>query len=239
MLLLGQQKLLQTEDLNLAIDYKKIRKIEGKKNILVEQIRKDIVEDVYIHPAASSHKVYIVDEAEYLNEEAQNSLLKTLEEPPEYVCIILITQNIQSFLPTIISRVKQVRFGNLSNDDIKEYCALNDIENNFNDNMLKYIDGSIGKLVKLKKEEEYNLFKQTEEIAENIKNKNELQVLKLLDKLSLKNSSILDYLQYVLYIQNMYNELFLVEDIRNKVQYNANEDILKTVFAINACRKEK
>ena len=91
----------------------------------------------------------------------------------------------------------------------------------------------------MKKEEEYNLFKQTEEIAENIKNKNELQVLKLLDKLSLKNSSILDYLQYVLYIQNMYNELFLVEDIRNKVQYNANEDILKTVFAINACRKEK
>ncbi len=233
------KKLLQTEDLNLAIDYKKIKKIDGKKNILVEQIRKEIVEDVYIHPASSDYKVYIVDEAEYLNEEAQNSLLKTLEEPPEYVCIILITQNIQSFLPTIISRVKQVRFGNLSNDDIKEYCALNDIENNLNDNMLKYIDGSIGKLVKLKQEEEYNLFKQTEEIVESIKNRNELQVLKLLDKLSLKNSSILDYLQYVLYIESMYNELFLVEEIRNKVQYNANEDILKTVFAINACRKEK
>lgn len=233
------KKLLNSKDLKVAIDYKKIEKIEGKKNILVEQIRKELVEDVYTHPAASDYKVYIIDGAEYLNEESQNSLLKTLEEPPEYVCIILVTQNMQSFLPTIISRVKQINFDNLTNREVNEYCALNDIENNFNENMLAYIDGSIGKLIKLKQEEEYNLFKQTEEIVENIKKKNELQVLKLIDKIAFKNTDALDYLQYLLYTNNLYNELFLVEEARNRMKYNANEDILKTVLAINTCRKEK
>lgn len=233
------KKLLETEDLKIAIDYKKVTKLESKKNILVEQIRKDIVEDVYIHPASSNYKVYIIDDAEYLNEEAQNSLLKTLEEPPKYVCIILVTENIQSFLPTIISRVKQIKFGNLSNKEIKEYCALNDIESNFNDNMLAYIDGSIGKLVKLTNEEEYSLFKQMEEVVESIKNKYELQVLKQVDKISLKNTSALDYLEYLLYLNKLYDQMFLVEEARKKLQYNANEDILKTVLAINACGKEK
>jgi len=233
------KKLLGVEELKLAIDYKKVEKIDGKKYILVEQIRKDIVEDVYIHPASSDYKVYIINDAEYLNEEAQNSLLKTLEEPPEYVCIILVTQNVQSFLPTIISRVKQIKFDNLSNDEIKEYCALNDIEIDFNNNMLAYIDGSIGKAVMLKQEDEYNLFKQMEEIVNGIKTKKELQVLKLIDKISLKNTNALDYLQYLLYINKLYSELFLVEEARNKIKYNANEDILKTVLAINTCRKEK
>lgn len=233
------KKLLNVDDLKVAIDYKKIEKLDGKKNILVEQIRKELVEDVYIHPARGDYKVYVIDNAEYLNEESQNSLLKTLEEPPSYVCIILITQNMQSFLPTIISRVKQIKFDKLTDREINEYCALNDIENNFNQNMLSYIDGSVGKLVKLKQEEEFNLFKQTEEIVENIKKKNEGQVLKLIDKISFKNTDALDYLEYLLYLNNLYEELFLVEEARNKMKYNANEDILKTVLAINTCRKEK
>lgn len=233
------KSLLNTEELKLAIDYKKITKIEGKKNILVDQIRKEIVEDVYIHPASSNYKVYIVEDAEYLNEESQNCLLKTLEEPPEYICIILVTQNIQSFLPTIISRVKQIKFETLTNREVKEYCELNDVDNDFSDNMLAYIDGSIGKLVKLTNQEEYDLFKQIEQIVDNIKKKNELQVLKLLDKINFKNTNALDYLEYLLYLNNLYNELFLIEEAKNKLIYNANEDILKTVLAINTCRKEK
>ena len=49
------KKLLNIEDLKLAIDYKKIERIEGKKNILVEQIRKELVEDVYTHPASGEY----------------------------------------------------------------------------------------------------------------------------------------------------------------------------------------
>lgn len=231
--------LLETEDLGVAIDYKEISKLEGKKNILIEQIRKEIVDDVYIAPATGSYKIYVIDDADYLNEESQNALLKTLEEPPSYVCIILIAENLQKFLPTIISRVKQVSFSKLEDREIENYCNLNNIENVFDYSMKKYIDGSIGKAVILKDESNYELFKQTEKLVEMFKNKEELNSMKLLENISLKGSNVLEYLEYLLYEEKMYQEIYEIEKAKEKLQYNGNEDIVRTVMAINICRKEK
>ncbi len=231
--------LLETEDLGVAIDYKEISKLEGKKNILIEQIRKEIVDDVYIAPATGSYKIYVIDDADYLNEESQNALLKTLEEPPSYVCIILIAENLQKFLPTIISRVKQVSFSKLEDREIENYCNLNNIENVFDYSMKKYIDGSIGKAVILKDESNYELFKQTEKLVEMFKNKEELNSMKLLENISLKSSNVLEYLEYLLYEEKMYQEIYEIEKAKEKLQYNGNEDIVRTVMAINICRKEK
>ncbi len=234
------KKILNEKDLSIAIDYKYISKLENKKNIIIEQIRKEIVEDVYIAPATGSYKVYIIDDAENLNEESQNALLKTLEEPPNYVCIILIAENIQNFLPTIISRVKQIRFNKLSDKEITEYILLKDYDKDyFTHSMLSYIDGSIGKLVKLTEESEYNLFKDVELIVENINLKRELEVIKLMDKISFKNTNALNYLEYLLYYSNKYSYVFEIEEARKKLKYNGNEDIIKTVLAIKLCRKEK
>lgn len=230
------KQLLNVDNLNVAVDYKHIKKINGKKNILIEQIRKELVDDVYISPAASSYKVYVIDNAEDLNAESQNALLKTLEEPPSYVCIILITENIQTFLPTVISRVKQVNFNKLSNEEITNYCIQNNLNDVFTDNMLKYIDGSIGKLVNLKDETEINLFHDAEKIVKCIKDKKELEIIKLLDKISLKNTNILDYLQYLLYFNEQYKAMFEIENARRKLKYNGNEDIVKTMFVINSCK---
>lgn len=231
--------LLETEDLGVAIDYKEISKLEGKKNILIEQIRKEIVDDVYIAPATGSYKIYVIDDADYLNEESQNALLKTLEEPPSYVCIILIAENLQKFLPTIISRVKQVSFSKLEDREIENYCNLNNIENVFDYSMKKYIDGSLGKAVILKDESNYELFKQTEKLVEMFKNKEELNSMKLLENISLKSSNVLEYLEYLLYEEKMYQEIYEIEKAKEKLQYNGNEDIVRTVMAINICRKEK
>lgn len=230
------KELLKVDNLNAAVDYKYIKKIDGKKNILIEQIRKELVDDVYIAPAVGSYKVYVIDNAEDLNVESQNALLKTLEEPPSYVCIILITENIQTFLPTVISRVKQVKFDKLSNEEITNYCIQNNYEDVFTDNMLKYIDGSLGKLVNLKEETEFNLFKEAEKIVNCIKLKKELEIIKLLDKISFKNTNVLDYLQYLLYFNGLYKAMFEVENARRKLKYNGNEDIVKTMFVINSCK---
>ncbi len=229
------KQLLNTDNLNIAVDYKYIKKLDGKKNILIEQIRKELVDDVYISPAASRHKVYIIDDADDLNTESQNALLKTLEEPPSYVCIILITENIQNFLPTVISRVKQIKFDKLSNEEITDYCTKNNMENVFTENMLKYIDGSIGKLVNLKEESEMNIFYEAEKIVKCIKEKKELEIIKILDKISLKSTNILDYLQYLLYINQLYPPMFEIENARKKLKYNGNEDVVKTMFVINSC----
>jgi DNA polymerase-3 subunit delta' len=69
----------------------------------VEEIRQ-MRDDAAVKPYASARKIYIVEDAELMNTQAQNALLKTLEEPPAYVVIILIADGTSRFLPTVMSR---------------------------------------------------------------------------------------------------------------------------------------
>lgn len=72
--------------------------------ISVGEIREQIVNTVDIMPYKGPYKIYIVDEAEKMNATAQNAILKTIEEPPEYAVIFLLTTNRGAFLDTILSR---------------------------------------------------------------------------------------------------------------------------------------
>ena len=72
-------------------------------SIGVDEIRR-MRADLQIKPYANPHKIYIIPDAEKLTVAAQNALLKTLEEPPEYAVILLIANGVSSFLPTILSR---------------------------------------------------------------------------------------------------------------------------------------
>ena len=76
---------------------------EKKKNISVAQIRA-LRADAYIKPHMQGKKVFIIKKADTMNEQSQNALLKVLEEPPENVVFILITESLAAFLDTIISR---------------------------------------------------------------------------------------------------------------------------------------
>ncbi|MCD8156749.1 MAG: hypothetical protein LUD53_04795 [Clostridiales bacterium] len=75
-----------------------------KTGISVDDIREQVNADICVKPYSSRYKVYIIDEAETMNVQAQNALLKTLEEPPAYAVILLLTTNADAFLPTIRSR---------------------------------------------------------------------------------------------------------------------------------------
>ena len=77
---------------------------EKPNTISVADIREQINHDIEIKPYSSKYKVYIVDEAEKMNQQAQNALLKTIEEPPAYAVILLLTTNADAFLQTIRSR---------------------------------------------------------------------------------------------------------------------------------------
>ena len=72
-------------------------------SIGVDEIRR-MRADLQIKPYSNARKIYIIPDAEKLTLQAQNALLKTLEEPPEYAVIILIANGVVSFLPTILSR---------------------------------------------------------------------------------------------------------------------------------------
>jgi DNA polymerase-3 subunit delta' len=81
----------------------------GKESVSIDQIR-DMQREAYLRPFVAKFKVYIIEEAERMPEEAANSLLKIIEEPPKNTIFILATSSPQELLPTIISRCQMVRF---------------------------------------------------------------------------------------------------------------------------------
>jgi len=82
-----------------------IRRVTHEKaSIGVDDVRLQLNNDILVKPYSRPYKVYIIDEAEKMTEQAQNAMLKTIEEPPEYAVIILLTVNAKLLLPTILSR---------------------------------------------------------------------------------------------------------------------------------------
>lgn len=121
-------------------------KSKKSTDILVDTIR-NMKRDVYIKPYASERKIYIIPKADTMNVFAQNSLLKVLEEPPEYCTMILLAENSNSFLPTILSRAPVLKFYPLGEDIIREYLAHSSGFDDADkiDLAAKMCQGSIGK----------------------------------------------------------------------------------------------
>lgn len=94
---------------------------EKPNTISVDDIRAQINNDVGIKPYSSPYKVYIVNEAEKMTVQAQNAILKTLEEPPEYAVILLLTSNLNSLLPTILSRCVVLNMKPVADELVKKY----------------------------------------------------------------------------------------------------------------------
>ena len=94
---------------------------EKPGTIGVEDVRNGIVSDVYVRPYSSRWKIYIINDAEKMSIQAQNALLKTLEEPPEYVVILLLTSNMSALLPTIISRSTVLNMRPVDDRSVRKY----------------------------------------------------------------------------------------------------------------------
>ena len=128
---------------------------EDGKSIKISQIRL-LQEQIAEKPIVSDKKIYIINNADLMTTEAQNCLLKTLEEPPEYAIIILILSNETKLLNTIKSRCTKIHFQKLSNENLIEYAQKNNVE--FKQELLNVCDGSISKLLSLKDNmEAYNM----------------------------------------------------------------------------------
>lgn len=96
---------------------------EKPNTISVDDIRTQINNDVVIKPYSGARKVYIVNEAEKMTAQAQNAILKTLEEPPEYAVIILLTTNVNTLLSTILSRCVMLDMKPVPDDLVREYLG--------------------------------------------------------------------------------------------------------------------
>ncbi len=96
---------------------------EGKKSrsISVKTIRATIADGAFIKPYKGPFKIYIVDRAESMTAEAQNALLKILEEPPEHLMFILATTELQKVPATILSRCQRHSFKRIDAPAIADY----------------------------------------------------------------------------------------------------------------------
>ena len=116
------------------------------KSIKIEQIRY-MNSKIYEKPIISDKKIVIIDNSDTMTKEAQNSLLKTLEEPPEYACIILITSNESKLLNTIKSRCVKVNFNKISEKQIEEFVKLK-TDYDINYSMISYCERKYWKIIK-------------------------------------------------------------------------------------------
>ncbi len=94
---------------------------ENGETIKIEQIR-EITSKVIEAPIISNRKVYIINDCDKMTVEAQNCLLKTLEEPPEFAVMILISANENTILNTIKSRCMTIKFGPISKEELRKYA---------------------------------------------------------------------------------------------------------------------
>ena len=92
-----------------------------RKTIGVDDIRTQIQQDIDIKPYQYRYKIYIVENADTMTLQAQNALLKTLEEPPDYGIIFLLSSNYNRFLPTILSRCAILKLKSLSFHQVQDY----------------------------------------------------------------------------------------------------------------------
>ena len=214
-------------DSNNNPDFFLIEAEEGKIKIeTIRQIQRKIAEK----PIISNKKVYIIDDAEVMTTEAQNCLLKTLEEPPEYATIILVTSNENNLLSTIKSRCTRMHFEQIPKQEIKKYLEINgDLQ--INDKMLEIAEGSIGKVIKLR--ENIQIYNNIEEILLNLKNKDLIEIIQMSEEiykskeqvkyiLEYMNSLVLDIgkrdIKYIKCIQ-------IIEDTKKRLKANSNYDM--------------
>lgn len=137
-------------------------KHDKPNTISVDDIRTQLNNDIVIKPYSNQYKIYIVDEAEKMNQQAQNALLKTIEEPPAYAVIMLLTTNADSFLQTIRSRCITLNLKSVKNDVIKSYLMTEKkIPDYQADVCAAFAQGVVGKAIKLASSDDFNELKES------------------------------------------------------------------------------
>ena len=204
--------------------------IEPSENkIKIEQIR-EMQLKVSEKPIISQNKVYIINDADTMTREAQNCLLKTLEEPPQFVTIILIGKNEENFLTTIKSRCTKQYFEKISNKDLEQFAKINELPE-ISKELFKLTEGSISKLLEISENKEY--YHTIKNIMDNIDKYDIIEILNLAVELYKSKETIFSILENINVIaleKSKTNFKFagcikVVEETKKRLKANSNFDM--------------
>ncbi len=219
---------------------------EKPNTISVDDIRQQLCADIMIKPYKGPYKIYIVDEAEKLNVQAQNALLKTIEEPPAYAVILLLTTNAEGFLPTILSRCVTLHLKPAKDSLVRKYLMEQvKIPDYQADICVAFAQGNIGKARRLALSEEFGQMK--EHAIHLVKYIQEMEISELIfsmHKITEFKADISDYLDLlmvwyrdVLLYKATWNassivfsdEILTIQKMASKSSYEGIENILKAL----------
>ena len=193
-------------------------------SIKIDQIR-NAQETIAQKPIVSSKKIYIIKDSDTMTIEAQNCLLKTLEEPPEYAIIILLSSNESKLLTTVKSRCMKINFETLSYDEIRTFI-YKEFNQNVDDNLIKLCEGSIGKAIELQKNKD--IYISINNLLDKIEKEDLIDFINdgdVLYKQKEMIKEILEYMNIYLYNSNKENCIKYVEDTKKRLLSNSNYDM--------------
>ena len=196
-------------------------KHEKPASISVDDIRTQVNGDIMIKPYSSPYKVCIIPDADLLTVQAQNALLKTIEEPPEYAVIFLLTENADSLLPTIRSRCVMLKLRNIKDKLVKKYLMEQlQVPDYQAELCAAFAQGNIGRAMLLAKSEHFNEIK--EEAIQLLKYINEMELHEIVSAIKEINKYKLEVADYLDIITIWYRDVLL---------YKATADVDGLVFS--------
>ncbi len=172
---------------------------EKPNTISVDDIRSQVNNDVGIKPYSSRYKVYIINEAEKMTPQAQNAILKTLEEPPAYAVIMLLVSNVNSLLPTILSRCVTLNMKPVRDELVKKYLMEElQIPDYKADVCVAFARGNVGKAKLLAASEEFeNIKAEALSLLKYIKEMEMQEIVAAVKKINEYKLEIQDYFDII------------------------------------------
>lgn len=215
---------MQCKSCHQAIDHNQpdiIYVSHEKPNVIsVDDIRSQLNNDIVIKPYSSRYKIYIVEDAEKMNPQAQNALLKTIEEPPFYGIILLLTTNADIFLQTIRSRCIILNLKSVKNETIRTYLMSHyQVPDYQADICTAFAQGNVGKAIQLASSDSFNELK-TEVLS----------LMKRLDDISLydMNAAVKQITAYKLEIEDYFDLMTIW--FRDVLYLKATNDTDRLIF---------
>lgn len=220
--------LLGYENLENSPDYVLI-KPDGN-SIKIAQIR-NLQSDIVVRPH-KEYKIYVINNAEKMTVEAQNALLKTLEEPPNYAIIILVTNNKESLLETIKSRCDIIKFSPIPMEDLKSYLINTGIEEERAQLLATFSRGSIEDALNLSQSTEFSVMREDiQQYIQIMLDKNIVEILNIPNNMEKYRNQIINLLDIMI---NYFRDIILLKENVNK---NMLINVDKLVFIQNMSGK--
>lgn len=221
-------------------------KHEKPSVLSVEEVRTQVNQDIGVKPYSSRYKIYIIPDAHLLNSQAQNALLKTVEEPPEYAIIFLLTDNLDKLLPTIISRCVVLNMKPIREMDMirymKDVLGIPEEQAYFCE---RFAYGNLGKAVRLATSENYKQIKESSvRLLRNIYKMDTEDIIlsaKRLSEYKLEMPDLMDIMQMwyrdvlMFKITNSVNQLVFREEYQamkqqsEKISYEGVDNVLNAL----------